>query len=448
MENFIKLFILICFFTFNADITFANHINSLIKSSPLDKTSTVAVSVKDTETGKTVYQYNEQKLLHPASTLKVFTTVPALDTLEADYDFRTNFYVRNNNLYVKLSGDPLLSSENLKNALKDIKAAGYRNFNNVYIDDSVLDNVEFGVGWMWDDSTNKYVRKFSAYNLDNNILNIRVYNDNGVIKTDTTSIYKVPVICIVSAGDKTNLTAIRHDWISPDIIFIKGTVNGSANIQVPINNMQKYFNYRLYATMKKVNIKVANDVFLNGNVPDDATCVVSVTHPVSPVIPKIFKDSSNKDCETLVKIAGGVSENSKGTLENSINLFFDYWNAKSVDTSDVVLADASGVSRNNLITTDFMTNALNVIYKDKGFDNVSELFAQPGDGTLSNRLLNLRGSVWLKTGTLENISGLTGYVKTDKGKIYSVAILIQNFNCPQIQIKEFENEIITLIKNL
>lgn len=448
MKSFIKLFILICFFVFNANITYANHINSLIKNSPLDKISTVSVSVKDTETGKTVYQYNEQKLLHPASTLKVFTTIPALDTLESDYVFRTNFYVQNNNLYIKLSGDPLLTSENLKNVMKDIKTAGYKNFRNVYIDDSALDNVEFGVGWMWDDSTNKYVRKFSAYNLDNNILNIRVYNDNGVVKTDTTSIYKVPVINIAQAGDKTNLTAIRHDWISPDIIFIKGTVNGSSNVQVPINNMQKYFNYRLYSTMKKVNIKVANDVFLNGTAPEDAKCIASITHPVSLVVPRIFKESSNKDCETVVKIAGGVSENSKGTLENSINLFYDYWNAKSVDTSDIILADASGLSRNNLITTDFMTNALNAVFKEKGFETLSELLAQPGDGTLSNRLLNLRGSVWLKTGTLQNISGLTGYVKSDNGKIYAVAILIQNFNCPQTQVKEFENEIITLIKNL
>lgn len=447
MKNFIKL-LLVFAIIFSAKTCFATQINSIIKTSPLDKTSTIAVSVKDAETGKTVYEYNEQKLLHPASTLKVFTTIPAIDTLESDYVFKTDFYVYNNNLYVKLSGDPLLSSENLKYVMKDIKAAGYKNFNNVYIDDSVLDNVEFGVGWMWDDGTNKYVKKFSAYNLDNNVLNIRVYTENGNVKTDMTSIYKVPIINIVKAGDKNNLTAVRHDWISPDIICIKGTVNGSGNVQVPINNMEKYFNYRLYATMKKINIKVANDVFLKGTAPENAKCVASITHPLNLVIPKIFQESSNKDCETVVKIAGGVSENSTGTLENTINLFYDYWNSKSVDTTGLVLADASGLSRNNLITTDFMTNALNAIYKNKSFDEISEILAQPGDGTLSNRLLNLRGSVWLKTGTLENISGLTGYVKADNGKIYSVAILIQNFNSPVKQIKEFENEIINSVKSL
>lgn len=448
MKQFFKFFIIFFVLIIGSNKSFGASLSSFIKSSPLDKTSTVAVSVKDVKTGLPIFTYNEKKLLHPASTLKVFTTIPAADTLEKTFNFNTDFYVYNNNLYIKLSGDPLLTSENLKNALKDIKSLGYKNFRNIYVDTSVMDNVETGVGWMWDDGTNSSIRKFSSYNLDDNVLNIGVTNDNGQINLDIKSIYPVPVINNITAGNKNSLTAIRHDWISPDIICIKGTVKDSSTIQVPVNNMQKYFNYRLSAILKRVNIKVENDIILNGEVPSEAKKVAGISHSLESVLPSIFKDSNNKNCETVVKIAGGISENSTGTLANSLNLFYDYWNAKSVDTSDLVIADFSGVSRNNLITADFMTNALNCIYKTKDFEELEELLAQPGEGTLSNRLLNLRGSVWLKTGTLENISGITGYVKTDKGKIYSVAILIQNFNYPVKQIKEFENEMITIIKKL
>lgn len=448
MKQYFKIFILIFTFLICSNKTLASHLGSLIHSSSADKTSTVAVSVKDAQTGKSVFEYNEKKLLHPASTLKVFTTIPAMDTLEKNFIFNTGFYVYGNDLYIKLSGDPLLSSANLKNAIKDIKTAGYKNFRNIYVDSSVMDNVETGVGWMWDDGTNPSVRKFSAYNLDDNLLNIDVNYENGQISIDTKSVYPVPVINNIQAGDKNSLVAVRHDWISPDIICVKGTVKGSTAIQVPVNNMQKYFNYRLLATLRKVNVKVENDVILKGIVPADAKKIAGISHPLELVLPSIFKDSNNKDCETVVKVAGGVSENSTGTLANSVNLFYDYWNAQSVDTSDLIIADFCGVSRNNLVTVDFMTNALNSLYQNKRFEELSELLAQPGEGTLSNRLLNLRGSLWLKTGTLENISGITGYVKTNKGKIYSVAILIQNFNYSQKQIKEFENEIITSIQNL
>ena len=448
MKQFFKIFIIFFILIIGSDKSFGVSLNSFVRTSPLDKTSTVAVSVKDAQTGASVFEYNEKKLLHPASTLKVFTTIPAINTLESGYNFNTDFYVYKNDLYIKLSGDPFLTSENLKNTLKDIKSSGYKNFSHIYIDASVMDNVETGVGWMWDDGTNPSIRKFSAYNLDDNVLNIGVIPENGQINIDIKSIYPVPVINNILAGDKISLTAIRHDWISPDIICIKGTVNSSATVQVPVNNMQKYFNYRLLASLKRVNIKVENNIVLNGTVPSEAKKIAGISHSLANVIPTIFKESNNKNCETVVKVAGGISENSTGTLANSLNLFYDYWNAKSVDTSDLVIADFSGVSRNNLVTADFMTEALNSIYKTKNFEEIEEMFAQPGEGTLSNRLLNLRGSVWLKTGTLENISGLTGYVKTNKGKIYSVAILIQNFKYPAKQIKEFENEIITIIMNL
>ena len=49
-----------------------------------------AVSVKDAENGSIVYQREEKKLLHPASTLKIFTTYAALDTLGYDYEFKTS----------------------------------------------------------------------------------------------------------------------------------------------------------------------------------------------------------------------------------------------------------------------------------------------------------------------------------------------------------------------
>ena len=95
-----------------------------------------------------------------------------------------------------------------------------------------------------------------------------------------------------------------------------------------------------------------------------------------------------------------------------------------------------------------MTNALNSLYKVKGADYMKSVLAQPGEGTLSERMLNHRGSLYLKTGTLANISGLTGYVVADNGKTYSVAILIQNFAYPMVQVKAFENQIIEDIKKL
>ncbi|MCR5260248.1 MAG: D-alanyl-D-alanine carboxypeptidase/D-alanyl-D-alanine-endopeptidase [Candidatus Gastranaerophilales bacterium] len=449
MKNIFKIFIALLFLSGMAQTVFANGVNTLIKESKLDTTSTIAVSVKDAESGKVVYQYNEKKLLHPASTQKVFTVFPALDVLGEDYLFRTEFYVYDGNLIVKLGADPLLTSLDLKEAAKAIKALGYNHFKNVYFDDSVMDNVEWGVGWMWDDGTNKLMPKFSAYNLDGNLVNISVSkNENGAPVVKSPTEYSLPVLNAVKVGKSNDLYAIRHDWISPDIICINGTMSANTNVAVPVNNMKRYFQKRLFDYLSRSNIKIDNKSALNAQVPAGAKKVNEIAHFSSVVIEKILKDSDNYCAETYAKIAGGVQANSQANLANQVNVFYDYWQKNGLDTSEIVIADASGVSRNNLLNVDFMTNALNKLYAEKGADKMKSILAQPGEGTLSNRMLNHRGKVFLKTGTLSSVSGLTGYVIADNGKVYSVAILIQNFVFPSSQVKMFENRLIEEIEKL
>ena len=71
--------------------------------------------------------------------------------------------------------------------------------------------------------------------------------------------------------------------------------------------------------------------------------------------------------------------------------------------------------------------------------------AQPGDGTLSNRLFDLRGDAFLKTGSLSNVSAISGFVKSQDGNDYAVAIIVQNFMEEQTKVKKFEDDIIKLI---
>ena len=87
------------------------------------------------------------------------------------------------------------------------------------------------------------------------------------------------------------------------------------------------------------------------------------------------------------------------------------------------------------------------MYEEKDFEKFKEYMAQAGDGTLSDRLFDLRGEAWLKTGSLSNVSAIAGYIQSQDGNMYSVAIITQNFKESQKEIKKFEDKIITLIYN-
>lgn len=428
---------------------FANsQLATTVNSSPLETSSVVAVSVKEADTGKVLYQHNERKLLHPASTLKIFTTIPAMEELGDEYEFTTTFYTANNNLYVKAGADPFLTSTELKNAIKSIKGKGYHSFNKVYFDGSIIDNAEWGIGWMWDDTTNKRMQKFSAYNVDNNLVNIEVAKgENGVVTAKSN--VPLPVINSISAGDKDDIFAVRNDWISPEVILVAGSIKSPVKtVQVPLNNLKRYYQQTIMKSIKNAKITLQQPICLEEKVPENAKVILEIKNPVTPAYEKIFKNSDNLCSETVAKIAGGQKSGETGSFSNQTKMFYDYWQANGVDTKGIVIADASGVSRNNLVTVDFMTNALDKIYVNKQEQFIKDTFAQPGEGTFSNRLLNYRGYVFLKSGTLANISGLAGYVKADNGKTYSVAILIQNFTYPENQVKIFENRLIEEIKKL
>lgn len=98
--------------------SYSAAIDRTISKSGINK-GAVSVSVKDVNTGKTVYKLNDKQPSMPASTLKLITLGASLDTLGKDYEFTTQLYKNaNNELYLKLGADPFLSSAGLNTLME------------------------------------------------------------------------------------------------------------------------------------------------------------------------------------------------------------------------------------------------------------------------------------------------------------------------------------------
>lgn len=456
MKKLLRLFLIISIFSTTFMPVSAKHIpidnkfDRIIKDSPVSKAAVVAVSIKEATSGRVVYEINQDKLLHPASTLKLFTTLAAVNTLGQDYAFKTQFFVdKKNNLYVKLGADPLLTSVDLKQVVKSLKSQGFKTLNNIYIDDSIVDNMEWGVGWMWDDDMNPAMQKFSAYNLDDNILKISVSLSPDGQSISVKPVFNYPIVIVnnLKLGNVNDIKVNRYNWFSPDIVELKGTVSSPAVIDLPLNNMRRYFTFKLADYLNTYHIKYVDNNFESALVPKEAIMVTEVCHGIDAVIPVVLKESNNKAAESLFKTAASKFSNSTGTNEDEIKMFNTFYSNNKIDTKSICIVDGSGVSRNNLLSADWMTTALDKIYTLNSFTYIKDNMAKSGDGTLKNRFMDLRGNIWLKTGTMSNISGLTGYVLAKNNKIYSVAILIQNFTTPQSDAKMLEDNIINALFN-
>ena len=453
MKNLFKILILTIIFMFSINSSFAfsvGKLEKLIKSSNLNETATLAISIRDAESGTVIYEQNQKKLLHPASTLKIFTTYSSLQVLGYDYLFKTQFYKDSeNNLYIKLGADPLLMSSQLQQAFQKIKADGNTTFKNLYFDDSIIDKKEFAPGWMWDDDTNPYTPKVSCYNLDGNVVRVSMINNaDGFAQTTLKSTYPMSVISVVKTGAKNDYLEVnRYNWMNPEVVEIYGNLKAVKPINIPISSMRRYFIHNVQKALEDNRINISNTLYSSKIVPNDAVLITEISNPIRRSIPLILQNSNNLMAESVFKIAAANKYTATGTDFLGEELFKEYYKKLGLETDNILVKDGCGVSRNNLLYADWMTQALNKIYKQKDFEKFRDNMAQSGDGTLNNRLYPLRGDVWLKTGSLSNVSAIAGYVKSQDGHTYSIVILTQNFIDEQPKIKKFEDEIINIIYN-
>lgn len=439
-----KLLVFIFALILSVSTVYAETIDKTLNKLGINK-SAVSVVVKNISTKDTVYSLNGRTPMHPASTLKLVTTAASVDTLGADYSFKTSLYKStNNDLYFKLSGDPLLSSKNLD---KMVKTARDKKITpkNVYVDDSAFDKVEWGEGWQWDDALNPLMPKFSVYNLNKNLLKIDALpTTNGMPATVSIKPnYPITYMNYVT----TNLT--QTSWLkaekNPEIantINVLGNVSKSATIYIPLNNPKLNFMLRLADIFKDLKIEYFGK-FTNAKLPKTNIYLVDeVQHGILPMLGLIIKNSDNLVAESLFKAAGAEWAEAQGSFENSKKMLDAYFEKLGIDAQDIRIVDGSGVSKNNLMTADFMANFLVYLSEQDGFENIEMLLPTPSEGTLKNRMLYFKDNLRAKTGTLADTSAIAGYITSKRGKTYAFDIMINDAKTSSADKKNIEEQIL------
>lgn len=449
MKNILRIFLAIvlmlnlgtCAYAFNSGL------KKTIKKMNLDENSIVSVSVRRLDTGKEIFGKNENKYLHPASSLKVFTFASALQTLGADYEFSTKIYKYNNDYYVKLGADPLLTSADLRKLISDFKKnSAVGEISKIYFDDTIIDKVAYPDGWGSDDIY-PYAPMISPYIVNGNKVNIQLVTRKGektpsILQNDFVKFAFVNNI-EVGSSEPFKIQKINED--SP-IFLLSGGISADKAITIPVDNPKFYFISHFSSALKKEKINYDKEFYF-AKTPSGALEVASVGHSLEKVAKRILQNSDNYSAEVLFKVAGGkyTQTNKPATTADGVKMFYDFYEKTGFDMSDIKVVDGSGLSRYNLATTSWFSDAL--IYIDK-FAPLREYMATPDVGTLSKRLRHLKGVLWAKTGTLNGVSSLSGYIQTYKNKDLIFSVIIMNFNEKPSVIKGFEDEIIDKLRDM
>ena len=434
MKKLILLSVILMF----AQQAFAS-IDGVIRQSEINR-GAIAVSVKELKTGKAVYELNETKPSVPASTLKLVTLSAALDTLGKDYEFSTQLYkTSNNDLFLKLGGDPFFTSANLNKLFEDAYKKNIIQPKNIYIDDYIFDSIEWGEGWQWDDDLNVLMPKFSSYNIDKNLLNIVIQPTTVGAPANiyTTKFYPTTFMNLVTTGSNNEITLSRQNNISPDMLTVEGTIKKQVTKQIPINNLKRYYMLRLEDAIRNAKIDYYGK-FPQKKTPSTNTYLVSeIKHSMPDAIEAILKKSDNLVAESIFKAAGAKFVNNTGSFANSQKMLYKYFEKIGLNSDDIRIVDGSGVSKNNMITPDFMTEFLL-----KTSEDYKKLLPTPGEGTLSSRMLYFKDNLYAKTGTHCTESALAGFITSRSGKMYVFDIMINDPKSKTSEKKSLEEYIL------
>ena len=234
-----KILGLLLAFAFSITSVSAESLNKTLNNLGVNK-SAVSISIREVKSGNALYELNSRVPRVPASTLKVLTSAAALDTLGSDYNFKTQFYKStNNDVYLKLSGDPLLTTKDLEKLMLTAKDKNIEP-KTFYIDDSIFDRVEWGEGWQWDDVLNPLMPKYSAYNINGNLMTIIVKpTQNGAVADVTTKpFYPYSFVNTVVTDFKSQNEVKFERFVSESPVF---SLEAQRNMLMLSGNVSKIY---------------------------------------------------------------------------------------------------------------------------------------------------------------------------------------------------------------
>ena len=154
-----------------------------------------------------------------------------------------------------------------------------------------------------------------------------------------------------------------------------------------------------------------------------ANTIALYTHygkPLSDLIKQINKWSSNVMARHLELAVAGTPEAFNAQLKDWLKL-------QGISSDDWFFENGSGLSRNTRIDAKGLTEFLRNMASRSDFPDFLASFPRAGtDGTLHRRVNNVDGFAYLKTGSLNGVRSLGGYLRDREGQLWAVGVLVKS----------------------
>jgi len=405
----------------------------------------LSVHVEDIETGEVVLEHLATIPRNPASTMKLLTTLVALDTLGPAYRWKTDIYALGDvedgrldgDLLLKGYGDPFLVTERFWQMLRSIRLAGIDEITgDLLIDDSYFDIGTYDPGAF--DS-----QPLRAYNVAPNALlsNFKVVRywfepDGQSVKVSvdpeldnlrvTNQLRVTPGSC---RGYQRGIS-VSGNGRDDEVIFsgkFPGGCRRYAMDRAVLSHNE--FTYGLFHSLWSESGGRISGTWKNVVAADDVEPLLSFESlPLFEMIARVNKHSNNVMARQVLYTLSAEVLGPPGTEAGGRDVIAKWLGDNGLEPSKLALENGAGLSRESRITAVDMAALLRFAWKQPYMPEYLASLSLPGlDGTLSRRFQDseLVGKAHLKTGSLDHVTAIAGYVQARSGRRFTF-VAMQN----------------------
>ena len=428
--------------------------------------------VRDVAAQEAILAVNADTAFNPASVIKIIPTLAALELLGPAYQWKTEVYtlghindgVLAGDLLLKGYGDPHLVIEELRKLLEELRRRGLREISGDLLIDSSWFDVPAADPGAFDN------RPFHSYNVLPHALLVNFkavhFHFYPSANGKDVQIHAEPELAGLSIDNRLRLRQRSCGGFQRGITVTVPDGDRAATVifsgRFP-NRCRHYILTRALMTPETYAYGAFKLIWqqLGGTITGQVRSALAPTQQepylvhhsksLSDIIRYINKFSNNVMTRQLLLTLGAELQEAPGTVEKGVQVINDYLAALGLEVHSLHIDNGAGLSRQVRVSAQLLAAVL-----QRGWDIpqapefISSLAITGVDGTARRRLSNkaAAGSAHIKTGTIDEVSAIAGYVQAQSGRDFIVVGMLNRKLAHKGHGKELMNALVSWVHGL
>ena len=410
----------------------------------------LSVFVQDVDSGEVVLRWQDDVSRNPASTMKLLTTLVGLDLLGSTYKWTTDVFALgeiedgrlDGDLLVRGRGDPFLVTERVWQMLRLVRQAGIHEIDgNLLIDDSYFDVQEY-------DPAEFDRQPLRAYNVAPNalLMNFKVVrywfepdHDRNAVRVwvdppleNLRVENKLALRRGYCGGYQRGITITANEAIDK-MIFSGRFPTGCKSYAMDRTALShNEFAYGLFTSVWRESGGEFRGGWMNAKAPEDAEPIVSFESlPLAEIISRVNKNSNNVMARQILYTLSAEVLGPPGTESGGRKVIEDWLADTGIEFPTLMLDNGAGLSREARVSAREFGALLEFAWRKPYMPEYLASMAVSGlDGTLRRKFddAHLTGQAHLKTGSLDHVAAIAGFMQARSGRRFAVVMLHNHEN--------------------